>query len=89
MLAKIETRLNGALAISHIELEDDSASHTSHRGNTTGGGHFTALIVSDDFSGLSLLERHRLVYRALGDLMGGAIHAFSMKTVTNKEFEGD
>ena len=82
-------RLNGALAISHLELEDDSASHTGHRGNTTGGGHFRTLIVSDDFSGLSLLERHRLVYSALSDLMGGAIHAFSMKTVTNKEFEGD
>ncbi len=89
MLREIETRLNGALEISHLELEDDSASHTGHQGNTTGGGHFTALIVSDDFSGLSLLERHRLIYDVLDDLMGKAIHAFSMQTVTSEEFEKD
>ena len=89
MFQEIETRLKANLAISRLDLRDDSAKHTGHGGNTSGGGHFTALIVSDDFSGHSLLERHRLVYRALGDLMGSAIHAFSMKTVTNEEINKD
>jgi BolA protein len=87
MIAEIERRLRAGLNISHLEIRDDSDQHAGHRGNTSGGGHFTALIVSSDFQDQSLLARHRLVYDALGDLMGSAIHAFSMKTVTDKEFE--
>ncbi len=87
MIAEIERRLRAELDILHLEIRDDSDRHAGHRGNTSGGGHFTALIVSSDFQDQSLLARHRLVYDALGDLMGSAIHAFSMKTVTNEEFE--
>lgn len=87
MIAEIERRLRAELDILHLEIRDDSDRHAGHRGNVSGGGHFTALIVSGDFQDQSLLARHRLVYDALGDLMGGAIHAFSMKTVTNEEFE--
>ena len=50
------------------------------------GGHFSALIVSDDFIDIPLINRHRLVYNTLGNLMDGAIHAFSMKTLTLKEY---
>jgi acid stress-induced BolA-like protein IbaG/YrbA len=49
------------------------------------GQHFNALIVSAAFQGKSRLERHRLVYAALGDRMRVRVHALSMKTLTPEE----
>jgi acid stress-induced BolA-like protein IbaG/YrbA len=51
------------------------------------GTHFDALIVSDQFSGRSMVQRHQLVYRALGERMGREIHALSMQTLTPDEWE--
>lgn len=49
------------------------------------GHHFEALIVSAAFEGRTRIERHRLVYAALGDRMRQQIHALSMRTLTPKE----
>ncbi|MBN8740293.1 MAG: BolA family transcriptional regulator [Lysobacterales bacterium 69-70] len=49
------------------------------------GVHFEAVVVAEAFRGKLPLARHRLVYATLGDLMGGAIHALSLKTVTPEE----
>ncbi len=49
------------------------------------GVHFEATVVSEAFRGKLPLARHRLVYTTLGDLMGGAIHALALKTVTPDE----
>ncbi len=49
------------------------------------GRHFQALIVSDAFAGKRLVQRHQLVYGALGDRMREEIHALSMKTLTPDE----
>ena len=49
------------------------------------GVHFEARVVSDAFQGKLPLARHRMVYAALGDLMGGAIHALALKTLTPDE----
>ena len=49
------------------------------------GVHFEATVVSEAFRGKLPLARHRLVYATLGDLMGGAIHALALKTVTPEE----
>jgi len=51
------------------------------------GQHFEALIVSALFRDKSRVQRHQLVYRALGDRMREEIHALSMKTLTPEEFE--
>lgn len=51
------------------------------------GQHFNAVIVSNMFIGKSLLQRHQLVYMALGNHMLHEIHAFSMKTFTPEEFQ--
>lgn len=51
------------------------------------GVHFEAEVVSAAFTGKRPLERHRLVYAALGDLMGGAIHALALKTWTPEELD--
>ena len=50
------------------------------------GVHFEALVLSEQFSGLPPLKRHRLVYATLGSLMGGEIHALQLKTQTPAEF---
>jgi acid stress-induced BolA-like protein IbaG/YrbA len=50
------------------------------------GRHFDAVVVSDQFDGKSRLERHRLVYEALGDKMKDQVHALSMKLYTQAEW---
>ena len=49
------------------------------------GVHFEATVVCAAFAGKLPLARHRMVYATLGDLMGGAIHALQLKTVTPDE----
>lgn len=44
------------------------------------GRHFEAEVVWEGFAGLSMVEQHRRVYAALGDLVGGAVHALSLRT---------
>lgn len=53
------------------------------------GHHFEAVIVSADFQGKSRVQRHQLVYAALGDRMREEIHALSMKTVTPEEWAAE
>lgn len=61
-----------------IEVIDDSAKHAGHAGAKGGGGHFRLTIVSPRFAGCRTMERHRLVYDALGPLMKREIHALSI-----------
>jgi acid stress-induced BolA-like protein IbaG/YrbA len=49
------------------------------------GHHFEATIVSPDFAGKSLIQRHQMVYGVLGERMKSEIHALSMKTLTPDE----
>ncbi len=51
------------------------------------GVHFQALVVSDAFEGKPVLSRHRMVYDALGERMGGEVHALSLKTLTPAEHQ--
>jgi stress-induced morphogen len=52
------------------------------RDSTGAGDHFEATVVSERFKGLSLVERHQIVYKALGDAMRVKIHALALKTLT-------
>ena len=52
---------------------------------TGDGEHFEALVVSEAFRGRSRVQRHQLVYAALGERMRGEIHALSMRTLTPEE----
>jgi BolA family transcriptional regulator, general stress-responsive regulator len=73
-------RLNSALAPTRIELVDDSEQHRGHGGyNPAGESHFSLTIESPAFAGKSRVERQRLVYAALGDLMRERVHALSIK----------
>ncbi len=68
-----------------IEIHDDSAKHAGHAGARSGGGHFRLAIVSPRFAGFRTMERHRLVYDALGPLMKREIHALSISAKTPDE----
>jgi BolA protein len=68
-----------------IEIIDDSAKHAGHEGARSGGGHFRLAIVSPRFAGCRTMERHRLVYDALGPLMKREIHALSIDARTPDE----
>lgn len=61
-----------------------AAEHLSVDGD---GTHFEAVVVSDAFVGKNRVQRHQLVYQALGERMRGEIHALSMKTYTPDEWQ--
>jgi BolA protein len=65
---------------SRIELADDSEKHRGHGGyNPAGESHFSLTIESPAFAGKSRVERQRMVYSALGDLMRERVHALSIR----------
>lgn len=84
-VTQIEQRLRAALQPLRLEIEDESAKHAGHAGARDGGGHFDVTIVSSQFAGKSLLQRHRLVYDALGEAMRKDIHALSIHALTPEE----
>ena len=83
---KIEQKLIDNLELLHFEVKDFTGRHLNHEQHD-GGFHLEAVIVSDDFINKSLIERHKMIYAALGDLLKHEIHAFSMKTLTPDEWE--
>lgn len=68
-----------------IEIIDDSAKHAGHAGARSGGGHYRLRIVSPRFAGRRTMERHRMVYDALGPLMRREIHALSIDAKAPEE----
>jgi BolA protein len=84
-VALIRQRLSAALAPSEIEVLDESHLHKGHAGARDGRGHFRVRVVSDRFAGLRPLQRHRLVYDAVGDLMQTDIHALAVAAITEDE----
>ncbi|KPK39392.1 MAG: hypothetical protein AMJ69_05720 [Gammaproteobacteria bacterium SG8_47] len=84
-IALIRDLLSAALNPTSLDIVDESHKHVGHAGARSGGGHFDVTIVSEQFAGKSLIERHRLVYAALGDAMNTEIHALSIKAYTPEE----
>lgn len=78
---KLTTELNPQL----IEIIDNSAAHAGHAGARKGGGHYNVTIVADIFEGKSLVQRHQLIYAALGDMMKDQIHALGINALTPSE----
>ena len=74
------SRLNSALSPTQIELIDDSEQHRGHGGyNPEGESHFSLRIESPAFAGKKSVERQRMIYAALGDLMEARVHALSIR----------
>jgi acid stress-induced BolA-like protein IbaG/YrbA len=70
---QIQSYIEQGIACSHLAVEGD-------------GQHFYATVVSAEFEGKRLIQRHQLVYAALGDRMKAEVHALSIKALTPAEF---
>jgi len=68
-----------------IEIIDESSKHIGHEGAKNGGGHFFLTIVSCNFYEKSTIDRHRMIYASLGEMIGRDIHALSIKAYTPEE----
>jgi BolA family transcriptional regulator, general stress-responsive regulator len=78
-VALIRARLEAAFDPVELEVIDESHLHVGHAGARDGRGHFRVRLVSAKFSGANPIERHRMVFETLDDLMTTDIHALSLK----------
>ena len=76
----IQKRLETELSPDSLKIVDESHLHVGHAGARDGKGHFKVVISSHQFKGISLIERHKLVYGALASMMETDIHALSIET---------
>lgn len=78
--AEITSRLEQALAPTHLVVRDDSEQHRGHAGHDARGeSHFTVEIESAAFAGLNRVARQRAVNKALADLLADRVHALAIK----------
>lgn len=81
----IKQKLNTTLNPELLEILDNSADHAGHAGARKGGGHYHVTIVSSAFDDKSLVQRHQLIYQALGEMMKQEIHALGINALTPSE----
>ncbi|MFI3197769.1 MAG: BolA family protein [Methylococcaceae bacterium] len=81
----IKQLLNDALKPELLEIIDNSAAHAGHAGTKSGGGHYHVTIVAEAFEGKSLVQRHQLIYKAIGDMMKQQIHALGINALSPSE----
>jgi len=84
MIGKIRRALEERLSAADVQVADESSAHVGHAGARE-GGHFRVRVVSEQFRGRSPLARHRMVYEAVGTLMGHGIHALAIDAQTPEE----
>lgn len=75
----------GDLDAQMLEVADESEKHRGHAG-AGDGGHYHLTVVSDRFSGQSLMARHRLIYGMLSGMMKKEIHALALNAYTPSEY---
>ena len=80
----IRERLESQFSPTSLDIIDDSHKHVGHA-SAGGAGHFTVNIIADAFSEKTLIQRHRLVYDAVSDLMQVHIHALSINARAPEE----
>lgn len=86
---EIEELLRAALHPTHLTVINDSALHQGHSGDDgSGESHFTVVIESAAFEGVSRLQRQRMVNAALGDIPGERVHALAIKARAPGEHKG-
>jgi len=83
-ISGVRAALEAQLAPLEMHIEDEGEAHRGHPGARE-GGHFRVRIVSERFRGLSRLERHRLVYGALGELRARGVHALAIDALSPEE----
>ncbi len=77
---EIRAALEAAFQPRLLEVVNESDHHTGHAGHDgSGESHFRVVIASEAFAGQSRIARHRMVHKALGAELTGAIHALSLE----------
>ena len=82
---QIKQLLNESFSPELLEIINNSAAHAGHAGAKSGGGHYHVTIIAEVFEGKSLVQRHQLIYKALGDLMKQQIHALGINALSPSE----
>ncbi len=83
MQTQIETKLASGLNALHLEVVNESNNHNVPPGSES---HFKIVVVTPDFAGKSLIQRHRMINSLLADELKGRIHALAMHTFTEEEW---
>ena len=78
-VAEIRRRLEDAFAPTLLDIEDQRHLHVGHAGAKSGGGHFAIRVRAAALEGLPRVKQHRMIYEAMGDMMGTEIHALSIQ----------
>ena len=79
----IETKLAQQLDLQHLQVINESGNHNVPPGSES---HFKVVLVSGEFDGMSLLERHRRVNAILADELAGGVHALAVHAYTGPEW---
>ena len=82
---QIRKELEAKLDPTELLIKDQSHLHAGHEGARDGRGHFDVTIVSNAFEGQNRIQRHRMVYDALTELLATDIHALRIKAFTPSE----
>ncbi|MDH4049158.1 MAG: BolA family transcriptional regulator [Gammaproteobacteria bacterium] len=82
---KIREAISARFSPSELSIKDQSHLHVGHAGAKDGKGHFDLTIVSEEFAGVTSIQRHRMVYDALAQLLQTDIHAVRIKALTESE----
>lgn len=81
--SRMEGKLSTGLDVVHLEVINESRQHNVPPGSES---HFKVVLVSDDFEGKSLLQRHRMVYELLAEEVQGPVHALALHTYTEADW---
>jgi BolA protein len=84
-VAAIEELIRASLTPESLEIEDQSHLHAGHAGAKDGKGHFHVTLVAAGFAGKSPIQRHRMVYDAVADMLKTDIHALSIDALAPGE----
>jgi BolA protein len=82
---RIQVMIKDALQPDYLDIIDDSQAHAGDPGAQNGAGHYVVSIVSKQFVGRSMVQRHQMVYSALSSFMPTEIHALRIKALTPDE----
>ena len=79
----IETKLVRAFDLDYLEVVNESRFHNVPKNSET---HFKVILISSQFEGLRLIQRHRAVNKALTEELSGPVHALAIHTYTSEEW---
>lgn len=79
----IEQKLKSSFSPLHLEVIDESHNHNVPKGAES---HFKVVLVSEDFKGKRLIERHRQVNKVLAEELAGGIHALALHTMSPEDW---